>query len=261
MGQPPGSQRVGNLCMCLCVWLQEESRAWRLLEGVLKQRKGNPLTVPPGHPAPTEEAGSSFSGAASGSPRLLERLDRGCGAGEGAAQGLAKELDEAILTVGLVILLLKGAFVELLEAEGTDEVLWVEFLGHGCDAAAGNGLLAAGAERAAPLMVVHLAVGLPIVFEEAAVDEWCEALLQEKGMGVQAGGTHPNLFHLLCKNKTTLTVYPYRHPAWTTEPAFPLAESKQAQAAEAKSPAAKSPPTNSSGHRSPGQGLPVNPWE
>lgn len=90
---------------------------------------------------------------------------------------LAEELEEAVLTVRLVVLLLEGALVELLEAEGTDEVLRVELLGHGGDTAARDGLLAAGAQRAAPLVVVHLAVGLPVVLEEAAVDEGCEAFL------------------------------------------------------------------------------------
>lgn len=241
------------------VWLQEESRAWRLLEGVLKQSKGNPLTVPPSHPAPTEEAGSSFSGVASGSPKLLERLDRGHGAGEGAAQGLAKELDEAVLTVGLVILLLKGAFVELLEAEGTDEVLWVELLGHGCDAAAGDGLLAAGAERAAPLVVVHLAVGLPVVFEKAAIDEWREALLQEKGIGVQVGATHTNLFPLLCKNKTTLTVYPYRHPAWTTGACIPLGRVEAGSGSRGKEPCSQESPYKFLWSQKPWPGPPRQP--
>lgn len=91
--------------------------------------------------------------------------------------GLTEELDEAALAVGLVVLLLEGALVELLEAEGADKVLRVELLAHGGDAAARDGLLAARAQRAAPLVVVRLAVRLPVVVEEAAVDEWREALL------------------------------------------------------------------------------------
>lgn len=103
---------------------------------------------------------------------------------------LAEELEEAVLTVRLVVLLLEGALVELLEAEGTDEVLWVEFLGHGGDAAAGDGLLAARAQRAAPLVVVHLTVGLPVVLKEAAIDEWREAFLQaEEAVGQREGGS------------------------------------------------------------------------
>lgn len=99
---------------------------------------------------------------------------------------LAEQFDEAVLAVGLVVLLLEGPLVELLEAEGADEVLGVELLGHGGDAAAGDGFLAAGAERAAPLVVVHLAVGLPVVLEEAAVNKRGEALLQGKGGGALA---------------------------------------------------------------------------
>ena len=55
----------------------------------------------------------------------------------------------------------------------------VELLGHGRDAAAGDGLLAARAEGAAPLVVVALAVRLAVVLEEAAVDERSEALLRK----------------------------------------------------------------------------------
>lgn len=112
--------------------------------------------------------------------------DAGWGRGaETGAGRLAEELEEAVLTVRLVVLLLEGALVELLEAEGTDEVLGVELLGHGGDAAARDGLLAAGAQRAAPLVVVHLTVGLPVMLEEAAVDEWREAFLPggERGSG------------------------------------------------------------------------------
>lgn len=83
------------------------------------------------------------------------------------------------MAVGLVILLLEGAFVELLEAESAHKVLWVELLAHGCDAAAGDGLLAARAQRAAPLVVVRLAVRLAIVVKEAAVYERREALLEK----------------------------------------------------------------------------------
>jgi len=48
------------------------------------------------------------------------------------------------VAVRLIILLLEGALVELLEAEGTHEVLRVELLEHGCDAATCDGLLTGG---------------------------------------------------------------------------------------------------------------------
>lgn len=118
----------------------------------------------------------------------MGRLGQGTGQLEGQGR-LAEELEEAVLTVRLVVLLLEGALVELLEAEGAHEVLRVELLGHGGDAAARDGLLAAGAQRAAPLVVVHLAVGLPVVLEEAAVDEGREAFLPGgRGGEAEEGG-------------------------------------------------------------------------
>ena len=59
----------------------------------------------------------------------------------------------------------------LLEAEGAEEVLRVELAEHGGDAAAGDGLVAAGAERAAHRVVVRLAVRQPVVLEEVAAHE------------------------------------------------------------------------------------------
>lgn len=56
-------------------------------------------------------------------------------------------------------------------------MLGVELLGHGGDTATGDGLLAAGAQRAAPLVVVNLTVRLPVVLKEAAVDKRREAFL------------------------------------------------------------------------------------
>lgn len=93
---------------------------------------------------------------------------------------LTEEFEKAVLTVGLVVLFFEGSFVELLEAEGTDKVFGVKFLAHGSDAASRDGLLAARAQRAAALVVMHLTVGLPVVLEEAAVDERCETFLQEE---------------------------------------------------------------------------------
>lgn len=140
----------------------------------------------------SQGTGSSFSRAWPCSPGrglwvTVAVGEAGPGAGRRERPGrLAEELEEAVLTVRLVVLLLEGALVELLEAEGTDEVLRVELLGHGGDAAARDGLLAAGAQRAAPLVVVHLAVGLPVVLEEAAVDERREAFLRAEE-GVRRG--------------------------------------------------------------------------
>lgn len=91
---------------------------------------------------------------------------------------LAEEFDEAAVAVGLFVLLFEGALVKLLEAESTHKVLWVELLSHGCDAAASDWFLTAGAQRAASLMVMSLAVRLSVVVKEAAIYEWREALLE-----------------------------------------------------------------------------------
>lgn len=56
-------------------------------------------------------------------------------------------------------------------------MLWVELLGHGRNAAAGDGLLATRAQGATALMVVHFTVGLAIMLEETAIHKWGEALL------------------------------------------------------------------------------------
>lgn len=146
----------------------------------------------PLHPAPTEDipvpVGSAPSplGEASGSQKQLGSWAREGEATKGRGH-LAKELEEAVLTVRLVVLLLEGALVELLEAEGTDEMLRVELLGHGSNAAACDGLLAAGAQRTPPLMIVHLTVGLPIVLKEAAIDKRCEAFPAHKALRVPEG--------------------------------------------------------------------------
>lgn len=96
------------------------------------------------------------------------------------SHNLTEEFNKAALAVGLVVLLLEGAFVKLLEAEGAHKVLWVELLAHCGDAATGDGLLAARAQRATPLMVVRLTVRLALVVKEAAVYEWSEALLENQ---------------------------------------------------------------------------------
>lgn len=70
------------------------------------------------------------------------------------------------MTIRLVILLFKSALIELSKAEGAHEVFRVELPEHGRDAAAGDGLVAAGAEGPALAVVVGLAVRLPFVLEE-----------------------------------------------------------------------------------------------
>lgn len=64
---------------------------------------------------------------------------------------LSEESVEALLAVGLLPALLEGALVELPEAVGADEVLWVELAHHGRDAAALDPAVARGASRLRPL--------------------------------------------------------------------------------------------------------------
>lgn len=101
-----------------------------------------------------------------------------------------EKAEEARLAVGLALLLLEGALGEGPEAEGTDEVLGVEALGHGGDAAAGDGFPAAPAQRAPPGVEVPLAVGVAAVLEEAAPNKGREALLGTgtRGWGHQGPG-------------------------------------------------------------------------
>ena len=62
-------------------------------------------------------------------------------------------------------------------------MLRVELAEHGRDAAAGDGLVAAGAERAPHGVVVRLAVGQPVVLEEVAADEGFLALGADEAVG------------------------------------------------------------------------------
>ena len=83
------------------------------------------------------------------------------------------------MAVRLVVLLLESSLVELLQAEGAYKVFRVELLEHGCDAAAGDWLVTAGAQRAAPGVVVRLAVGQAVVVEEAPRPEHAVTFLQD----------------------------------------------------------------------------------
>lgn len=57
-------------------------------------------------------------------------------------------------------------------------MLGVKLLAHGGDTAAGYRLLTAGAERAASLVIMRLAVRLTLVLEETAIHEGNETFLQ-----------------------------------------------------------------------------------
>lgn len=96
----------------------------------------------------------------------------------------AKQLFEAGVAVGLVILLLEGALIQLTQAEGTNKVFRVVFPEHGRDAAARDGLVAARAQRAPLGMVVRLAEGLALVVVEAATVERLPAITADKALWV-----------------------------------------------------------------------------
>lgn len=91
-----------------------------------------------------------------------------------------KQLDEAGVAVGLVLLLLEAAFAQGPQAEVTHKVVGVEFSPHGGDAAAQDWLLAGLTHAPTRLMVVGLTQRFTLVFEEAAVDKGCVALLKKK---------------------------------------------------------------------------------
>lgn len=63
-----------------------------------------------------------------------------------AALSLAEEFDVTALAVRFVVLLFESAFVQLFKAKGANKMLRVKLLAHGCDTAAGYGLLTAGAQ-------------------------------------------------------------------------------------------------------------------
>lgn len=88
-----------------------------------------------------------------------------------------EELVEAGVTVGLVVLLLEDPLGQLRQAEGAREVLGVEPVAHGADAAARDGLSAPVAEGSPAPMVVQLTEGAPVQFEEGARRETAKAVL------------------------------------------------------------------------------------
>lgn len=86
-------------------------------------------------------------------------------------------LVEAGVAVWLVLLLLESALIQLLQAEGADEVFRVEFLEHGRDAASGDGFGAPGAQGSSLGMVVRLAVRQSLVIKEGSSLEGLSAVL------------------------------------------------------------------------------------
>lgn len=91
---------------------------------------------------------------------------------------LWKELIEAELAVGLVVLLSEDAFWQLCQAESTHKVLRMKLVPHGTDAAASNGLPAAMAEGPSALMVMEFTEWTAIQFKEGARRKTAEAVLR-----------------------------------------------------------------------------------
>lgn len=82
------------------------------------------------------------------------------------------------MAIGLVVLLLECALVELLQAEGAHEMLGMEFAEHGGDASAGDGLGASGAQRSPLRVVVGLTIRQSLVVEERSAVERLPAILK-----------------------------------------------------------------------------------
>lgn len=59
---------------------------------------------------------------------------------------LTEQLVEAAVAIGLVVLLLEGALVQLLQAEGAHKVFRVELAEHGRNATTGDGFRATSAQ-------------------------------------------------------------------------------------------------------------------
>jgi hypothetical protein len=79
------------------------------------------------------------------------------------------------MAIRLFAILLEGAFVELLEAEGADKVLGVEFAKHGGDTSSRDGFSASGTKRAFEGMEMGLAVRGSFMFKKVAISKWLTA--------------------------------------------------------------------------------------
>lgn len=97
---------------------------------------------------------------------------------------LWKELIEADLTVGLVVLLSEDAFRQLSQAESAHEVFRMKLMPHGTDAAASDGLPTATTEGPSALMVMEFAERMAIQFKEGARRKTTEAVPTDKALWV-----------------------------------------------------------------------------
>ena len=90
---------------------------------------------------------------------------------------LGEEFVEARVTVGLLLVLLEGALVQLLQTERTGKVFRMVLLEHRRDAATGDRRAATGAQCAPLVVVVRLAEGLALDVKVIATVEWQFAVL------------------------------------------------------------------------------------
>jgi len=88
------------------------------------------------------------------------------------------------VAIWLVPLLLECPLVQLLQTKTAHKVFWVKFSEHGGDTSARDRLMASCTEGAPEGVVVRLAVGSTLVFEEGAVVEGRVALLAHKAARV-----------------------------------------------------------------------------
>lgn len=112
------------------------------------------------------------------------------------AGGSEEELVVAGPAVHLVAVLTEGAFLQLAQAVGADEVLGVVLAPRGCDAAASHGAATAVADAALPLVEVQLTVGPTLHLEEGATGEAAQAFLGRRRWGMLAppwGHAHPRV--------------------------------------------------------------------
>jgi hypothetical protein len=82
------------------------------------------------------------------------------------------------LAIGLVILLPEDALGQLCQAESIYEVLRMEPVPHGTDAAASDGLPTSVAESSSAVMIMELTEWTSIQFKEGASRKTAEAVLR-----------------------------------------------------------------------------------
>lgn len=121
------------------------------------------------------------------------------------------------LAVHFVTALAEGALLQPAHAVAADEVLGVVPAPRGRDAAPSDGVAAAVADGALPLVEVQLAVRPPLQLEEGPAAEASQALLEEgEGKAGMALGTPPLRASLPTHSPCTRSTQCARRPAGPT---------------------------------------------